>query len=211
MEVELFDWSVVVVGYWNPAILTPGGIAKRLFGLPSETPVLVEIPMDGLAPHRVRHEGMTVMATPSRLAVVAETPTLGNLERARHIASKAIETLPETPLTSAGFNIRLKLDDPPERLLTCTAAGLDTSLSDAGFIIKARNIHRSLEHEVGTLNLNVQESENAETKLEFNFHLESSETKRLCEWLKMPSETIEDNVRRILDSVAGISFQEDWK
>ena len=38
MTVEALDWNVVVAGFWNPAILTPSGIARRLFGLPEETP-----------------------------------------------------------------------------------------------------------------------------------------------------------------------------
>ncbi len=57
-----FDWDVVVVGFWNPAILTPAGIWKRLFELEQGTPVELEVPIDGLAPYRVSHEEITVTA-----------------------------------------------------------------------------------------------------------------------------------------------------
>ena len=211
MAVELFDWNVVVVGYWNSAILTPSGIAKRLFELAEGTPIMVEVPMDGLAPHRVRHDGFIVTAEPGRLALTMETPTLTNLERARQIAARAVRALPETPLTAAGFNIRLKLDDAPERLLQDTAAAIDTSLSDAGLIIKSRSVRRSLEHGKGTLNLDVRQAGNGETKIELNFHRQCAEVAELCEWLETPATSIKDVFTTILDRVIGVPFQEAWR
>jgi hypothetical protein len=211
MAVELFDWNVVVVGYWNPAILTPTGIAKRLFDLAEGIPITVEVPMDGLAPHRVRHEGIVVTAEPGRLALTVETPTLTNLERARRIAVRAIKALPETPLTAAGFNIRLKLDDPPQRLLRDTAAAIDTSLSDVGLVIKSRSIRRSLEHGKGTLNLYVRQSVHAETRIELNFDRQCTVVDELCGWLETPSVEIKRAFTTILDRVCGVDFQESWQ
>jgi hypothetical protein len=48
-------WSVVIIGRWNRAILTPAGIAKRVFGEPETKLMDVEVPLDGLSPYRVRH------------------------------------------------------------------------------------------------------------------------------------------------------------
>lgn len=211
MAVELFDWNVVVVGHWNPAILTPSGIARRLFELADGTSIVVEVPMDGLAPHRVRHDGIVVTAEPGRLVLTIETPTLTNLERARQIGARAVRSLPETPLTAAGFNIRLKLDDPPEQLLQYTAAAIDTSLSDAGFTIKSRSVRRSLEHGKGTLNLEVRQAGDAETKIELNFHRQCAEVAELCEWLETPVASIKDAFTAILDRVVGVPFQEAWQ
>ena len=211
MAAEPFDWNVVVVGYWNSAILTPSGIARRLFGLDEGTPIVVEVPMDGLAPHRVRHEEIIVTAEPGRLALTVEVPTLKNLERARQIAIRAMEKLPETPLTAAGFNIRLKLDDPPEQLLKATTADADTLLSDAGFTIKTRTTRRSIEHGDGLLNLEIRQDDGADTKIEFNFHRQSATLAELQEWLRTPCADVKTKCSTILEKLAGLTFEEAWQ
>lgn len=211
MSVEPFDWNVVVVGYWNLAILTPSGIARRLFELDEGTPIAVEVPMDGHAAHRVRHEQIIVTAEPGRLALMVGVPSLHNLERARQIAIRAMEKLPETPLAGAGFNIRLKLDDPPEQLLSATTAGADTMLSDAGFTIKTRTIHRSIEKGHGFLNLEIRQDDGAETKIIFNFHRQSSVIGELREWLEMPCDDVKTACATTLEKLAGLEFKESWQ
>jgi hypothetical protein len=54
MPLKPYDWNVVVLGHWNQAILTPQGIAERLFQLPSETEIGIEVPMDAIGPFRVK-------------------------------------------------------------------------------------------------------------------------------------------------------------
>ncbi|MBK9039205.1 MAG: hypothetical protein IPL83_08600 [Bdellovibrionales bacterium] len=88
MNIEALDWSVVIAGYWNQAILTPAGIAYRLFKKPKDTPVQVEIPLDGIAPYRVRDGSIIIMAQPKRLHIIAEPPCYENLkELANSISS----------------------------------------------------------------------------------------------------------------------------
>jgi hypothetical protein len=211
MAIETFDWSVVVAGYWNPAILTPSGIARRLFELDEGTPIAVEVPMDGLAPHRVRHDGIIVTAEPGRLALTVEVPGLANLERARQIAVRAITRLPETPLTAAGFNIRLKLDDPPEQLLNATTADAEKLLSDAGFLIKSRSLRRSIRIGDGLLNLDIRQGDGVDTKIEFNFHRQSSSLVELREWLETPCNDVKRVCSTILEKLAGLKFEEAWQ
>jgi hypothetical protein len=207
--VEPFDWNVVVVGYWNPAILTPSGIARRLFELDEGTPIAVEVPMDGLAPHRVRHDGIIVTADSGRLAISLEVPNLKNLERARQIAIRAIEKLPETPLTAAGFNIRLKLDDPPKQLFEATAADLDKLLSDTDFSIKTMSIRRSIEYGQGLLNLDISQKDGGDMKMEFNFHRQSPVVAELREWLEISCDDVKTACATILEKLAGLEFKEE--
>ncbi len=211
MAIEPFDWNVVAVGYWNLAILTPRGIATRLIKLDKGTPVAVEVPIDGLAPHRVRHEGIIITAASGHLTLTTENPTLSNLERAKQIAIIALNELPETPLSAAGFNIRLKLDDPPERLLKATETDVDKILSDAGFKIKTLSTRRSFEHGKGLINLDIQHSDIPETKIDFNFHRQSSDCSELREWLKTPYEDVKTACSTILKNVAGLDFEEAWQ
>src|SRR5437867_4460257 len=96
------DWNVIVIGRWNRAILTPQGIVTRLFQLPPETDVGIEVPMDAIGPYRVIHDGLVVMVSSSQLIVETQEHSFPSLQRAMHIASRAMTSLPETPMRAAG-------------------------------------------------------------------------------------------------------------
>src|SRR6516165_8300462 len=68
------EWNVVVMGRWNRAILTPQGIATRLFQLPLNTSIGVEVPMDGIGPYRVSHDRLVVMVSEAWLIVEGVLP-----------------------------------------------------------------------------------------------------------------------------------------
>jgi hypothetical protein len=209
MNLEALNWNVVVAGYWNPAILTPAGIARRLFGLAEGTPILIEVPTDGLAPYHVRHEDLTVTAEMGRLAVSADAPRYDLLDRAREVAARAIDGLPETPLTAAGYNITMKVSDPPNELLAATACGIDALLSDAAFSIDSRGLRRSLKMGDGVLNLSIQQEK--DVTVEFNFHRQSSNRDELIAWMKYPINEVEKTVSMVLEKVIRIPLGEVGK
>jgi len=209
MSLEALDWNVVVAGYWNPAILTPAGIARRLFGLAEGTPILIEVPVDGLAPYRVRHNNLTVTAEMGRLVVSADAPRYDLLDRAREAAARAIEGLPETPLTAAGYNIRMKIGDPPNELIAATACGIDALLSDAEFSIESQSLRRSLKVRDGILNLGIQQGK--DVTVEFNFHRQSSKQDELVAWLKYPINEVVKTVSLVFEKVILVPLGEIGK
>ena len=201
MRIEKTDWSVLVIGHWNQAILTPSGIAKRLFGLPAQTPVQIEVPMDGLAPYRVKHEDITVAAEPNRLSIFAATADFATLAKAMNMGVKAIKELPETPLSAAGYNIQFRITDPEDNLIRILSIPLDTRISDASFQIKARAMTTSLEYGIGVINLIISEEKDKYISLDLNFHVDSNNATDLTEWLGMPVEDIEKAVDNIMVNI----------
>lgn len=206
MNPDAFDWNVVIVGFWNRAILTPAGIGRRLFNLEEGTPVLVEVPMDGLAPPRVKNEGLTVTTELGRLVIGADDPQYDVLDRARAIAVTAIESLPETPLTAVGFNVRFRVDEPSDGLLDITSCELDALLSDAAFVIKERSLKRALTWKEGILNLSINQGE--KVVIELNFHRQSSKKDELVTWLKYPIADVKETIDKLLEKVMSISSGE---
>jgi hypothetical protein len=202
MSLVGFDWNVVVIGFWNPAILTPGGIGRRLFGLEKGTPIAVEVPVDGLAPYRVTHEEITVTAEPGRLTVYAKSPNYAILDRARSVAIRAIEDLPETPVTAAGFNIRVKVESLPEALIPAITPRLDALLSDADFSIETRLLSRALKHGDGLLNMSLEQKESLTVLL--NFDQRSTKGIDLVSWLRQPMDGVQSTVACIFEKVIGI-------
>ena len=209
MNLEALGWDVVVAGFWNPAILTPSGIAQRLFELPEGTPVLVEVSMDWMAPYRVRHSELTVMAERGRLIVAADEARYELLDQARQVAVRAMERLPETPLTAAGYNIRVKINEPSNEFLRASACGFDALLSDAGFSIDSQRIRRSLKKNDGLLNLEITQGEDVTVSL--NFHRQSSKKEELVDWLRHPIKDIEATVAAVMEKVIQVSIGEIGK
>jgi hypothetical protein len=197
------SWNAVVVASWNVAILTPQGIASRLFGLAKGTPVEVRVTMDGRSPFQVHHDGLTVVAGDSQLLVEPDRQDYAGLARAMQLASKAIASLPETPFVAAGFNVRFKLDSIPEDLANRLRCSLDNSLSDAGFQISSRRFARSVIEGEGRINFEI--SMEGDTGLVvLNFHRTSSVPADLTAWMATPESEIKDRVERLLGSTGGL-------
>ena len=193
-------WNVVVLGHWNPAILTPAGIARRLFRLPEGTPVDVQVPINALGPYRVQHDGVVVVADAERLIVEAAS-SYAALEHARDVAALAIKDLPETPLSAAGFNIRFQSERAPVEMLRLIEVKLDDALAADSFIVRERTLQRSIEWKQGSLNVEIRIDTEASAFVGLNFHCSSQRYPTLLEWLAVPVREVEETVQRILKSV----------
>ncbi len=125
MSIVSEEWSVVILGAWNRAILTPAGISKRLFGLPKGTQVEVMVPLDVLAPFKVRHEDTSVAAAADRLIINPSKCNYTNMQKPMNIACKALGNLPETPVSAAGYNFKFKSGKPVPALAKVVEHQLD--------------------------------------------------------------------------------------
>ena len=150
------DWNVVVIGHWNRAILSPAGIAKRLFGLPEGTPIEVMVPLEVVAPYHVRHKNITVIPSSDRLVVSPVQCTFENLVEAIGIIRKALEDLPRTPVFAVGINVRYISTTEVDVLQQSTASAWDDKLSDKRLIIASRSIMRSVHWRDGTINITIK-------------------------------------------------------
>ncbi|KAF0118186.1 MAG: hypothetical protein FD151_2223 [bacterium] len=206
MTLEAYDWNVTIVGYWNRAILTPAGIAQRLLGLEKGTPLLVEVAIDGIGPIRVKHDNLTIVPEAGRLVIMSDVATLANFDRAKNVGVKAIESLPETPFSAAGFNIRVKIDEIPDQILSALQAKIDDRLSDANLTIEKRSLTRTVKWREGVLNLTIHLEK--ELRVELNFHRQSTVKEELIAWLMSPICDVRKTVTTIFDNVIQISLGE---
>lgn len=198
-------WNVVVIGHWNRAILSPSGIAKRLFGLADGTPIKVLVPLDVVAPYHVQHENITVIPGSDRLIVVPVHDTFENLIEAIKITRKALNDLPQTPVFAAGMNLSYKSDSEIETLQQATANPWDDRLSDKNFVIASRSIARSLKWREGTINVTVTEAPGAASEVTFNFDYKSQSPETMRTWLDLKAEDVKSQVERILHDTIGLS------
>ena len=200
MPVTPAGWNILIIGAWNTAILTPDGIRKRLFQLPEGTPVDIDVAIDRPAPHRVRHDGLFVVPSSGALEISADEPNIASLKRASEIACRALDSLPETPLSAAGVNLRYQLSEIPDSLLTLTELDLDDVLSDEKYQILERSIKRTLSLQPGVLNVEISMKQDT-AKVLFNFHMDSKDPKVLSDWVH-DIEKFSGNANKLLKALS---------
>lgn len=180
---EAYGWNVIVVGAWNVSILTPGGISKRIFNIPEDTPVEVEISIDRPGPFRVRYESVVVTPSPQNLDFSIDECEVGLLQKASQMAVRAINSLPETPFSAVGVNFRFKLNSDSDRLNKLLESLLDDCLGDGGNVVVGSLCRRSLKFDTGVVNVEIARQDNGEANAVFNFHMGSEKPSSLVEWL----------------------------
>lgn len=209
MNIEPLNWSVVIAGYWNQAILTPAGIAYRLFKKDKGTPVQVEVPLDGIAPYRVKDGPIIVMGEPTALRIFTEPPSYESLQRALEIAQIALKELPETPVLAAGFNIAYRIEDISEIILKYITSEIDEALSDKGYQIATRTLKRAINWRQGEVNLEINSDEKSLGIISLNFEKKSNNVNDLVEWVNTPIEVIKITTQEILEKVLMLPTEED--
>ncbi|MCG7931484.1 MAG: hypothetical protein N0E44_15715 [Candidatus Thiodiazotropha lotti] len=200
MVIKPENWNVLVLGAWNPAILTPDGIRKLLYKLPEGTPVDVEVVIDRIGPQRVRHDGLIVSASSRSLDVGTEHANPETIEKAANLAINGLTALPETPLSAVGVNFRFRMNELPDNILELIKAPLDDVLSDAGQELLQRKVFRTISFPPGALNLDLADTDSGEGFAVFNFHMDSRDHDVLVEWLGRTQE-FHQRVLEILHSL----------
>ena len=199
MAITPYDWSVVIVGRWNPAILTPSGIARRIFRLDKDTPVEVLVPLDMVAPPVVKYERIAVVAGNEHLIIQPDDPEYPQLAKAMELGGRALQNLPETPLAAVGINVKFRVGQEVEALQAVTRkAEFDNRLSDHDFVISGRSLTRTLNWKNGRLSLTISEEQDSPFEILFNFELRSSNGVRHIDWLNIDVGEIQNQVTRIL-------------
>ena len=199
MPLTAKDWSVVILGRWNRAILTPFGIAQRMFQIGPDIPVEVLVAIDALAPPQVKHDRMVVIAGSDRLVIHPEDQVFPQLARAMELGRQAIESLPETPLVAAGININYACQEPLEALQAITRShDWDNRLAENDFVIADRGISRTFNWIGGNINLMIGEEADASFNIRFNFERRSAVRADHQDWLARDVGDLEQQVRRIL-------------
>lgn len=204
MPLKPAEWSVVVVGRWNRAILTPAGLGKRVFKVPEGTPLEVMVAIDAIAPPQVKYGGMLVIAGSDRLLVQPTLSTFEKLTEAFTLARNALEELPETPVIAVGFNVKYQTGDYVEAIDGVLATDLDDRASDAGYEIADRGIHRSMKRQNGKVNISATQDEGGMRSVMINFDLKSDDPLKHQEWLNANADSVKEEVKRVVQEILKI-------
>jgi hypothetical protein len=207
MPLSPSGWNVIVLGRWNPGILTPARVIEELFGLPPNTDVGIEVPMDVVAPLRITHNGLTIMVSFSALFVEVQASTYEGLAAALGVARRAMEMLPVTPLMAAGYNVRYQADNADGSLAALPKLlehPLDAALEGGGCKTLRRSLTRTFAWEEGRVQWQVTHELPSTWEVHLNFD-QSGSREQMLAWLAMPIDRIEGQVRKVLFELLGLT------
>ena len=202
-----YDWNAIVLGLWNPGILTPNGVMTLLFQAPENAELGMEVPMDTVGPLRLSYNGLVVIPGSRGLVVEPQQPNYDSLHNAIGIAKRAMEQLPLTPVTEAGFNVRYRLEgECPELISSTVSHGIDKSLEAAGFSVVRRVLSRTIRWRGGIIQADIIKSEAGYAQLTFNFDRKGDRAS-LIEWLSVKSSEVQEVVGKIIFEMLGVHIE----
>ena len=173
MTPQIDSWTIVLPGFWNPAIFQPRWIIGRLT---QAQEVGVEVAFgEALSPARLRFDGVHLRADAGRLILGVDAPSDASLTTIENIAIRTLRDLPHTPIRGAGINFAFLEQDPSQELLDLFQFPDTNLLADAEFIVQASSLRRNLRFaDDRQLNLTLKLRSDGALSVDVNFHSEVS-------------------------------------
>lgn len=196
-------WDVVAFGRWNPGILTPKGIVARLFDPAQPTNEMeIEFPEDAVGPCRVNYEGLAISVTDSVLAVQPKNQTYADLHRAMAAVKRAMQNLPETPVS--GISITLRYAGQPDEGMAPLGDSLqhpwEERFAECGYTISNRSFSFSVKWDGGTILITLGNKPEIGYRATISFR-RSGARDEMLRWLSLNPDILRDQVTAIFQKV----------
>jgi len=168
MKPVVSDWTTVVVGNWNLAILNPTWIAGEVLEVAE---VEVEALIGPSIPDfRYSSGALKILPRPDRIVVSPGSSDDAALERCQAIVLKLLELLPRTPISSVGINFGYIETEPSQELGSIFDLQDNDGISDAALQIRSTSVTRAIEYETWMLNYKISLDPEHHVAFHFNFH-----------------------------------------
>lgn len=188
MKAVTTDWTIVLAGSWNLAILNPDWFAKEIFGVAE---IQVELVVENLKVQMKYTSGnVVVVPQPDQIIFGARHANAESLSAIEAAALKVLDRLPVTPLSAIGVNFTYLETEVPGALAALFDIDDSHKLADNNIEIKGRSIARELDHSGRTINYAMRQGTNGDVTFSFNFHTDVANAGQAV--IALQNKTIED-------------------
>lgn len=199
MKPNINEWTIVIVGNWNVAILNPDWVSENIF---EESVINVEVIFGaGQTGLKLSSGNVQIIPTPDR--IIFSAFSTGDVSKAETSAVKLLQKLPVTPIKSIGVNFGFIEDDPSKDILSLFDLRDKSGISDAGWTISETSIIRRLKLNSETLNLRVTHGDHG-ISLHTNFHWNVTSPEAAITILQGKVEHLREQAREILKTIYGL-------
>ena len=205
MIANVIEWTVVIVGQWNPRMFSPMWIGRHLGAENLETAVSV----GPAVASEVRYQTQRLILLPSQERFIVgvrnvEDDTLTEMERT---ARTVLQLLTHTPVQALGINFGFTERDVPREMLQTFELSDSGSLSDAGYRVPTIEITRDIEIAPATLKLKMT-LDGAIVRLHFNFSHQISSADEAASFLEGKVREYRDRAMDIMTNVFHLQSEE---
>lgn len=209
MKVIADRTTIILVGSFNPGILSPTWVGVHGLGIPAGQEFAVDMLAAvgiGAVP-RYRFGGIDYTAGYANLTLNTDPSNVANGELAASTAGKILEQLPHTPVNGVGFNFAFITENPHAGLLQllgeCDAV-TDSFTGDAEVVV--RRWGNSLNWEQSLVNVDCVLAGGHAT-LSFNFHY-STESAGAAQQILMAEGVFAKHWERALAAAEALSGEQ---
>lgn len=169
MKVQLENWSLVLVGAWNTAILTPDWLTKQV---DATGPVQIELPIGNpMMPLRYTLSGVHLVPMRDRVVLMPSSNEDAVLTGLEMFARKILAALAHTPVSAVGINFEFIENTPSDDLKSLFETADRDRIAAADFVVSATEIKRQLRlGSDGVVNFSLTRHESSDVVVGFNFH-----------------------------------------
>ena len=200
-------WTVQIIGRWNPVILSPIGIGRRLFKITDDLPAAGLVALfdaSSVNGPKVRYGDLEIGVEFDRLTVAATSSNnrWSQLGSALNVAKLALDDLPKTPIFGLGMNLFFREDGKSEPLRRLYPNEWRSRLFSASLDFRHFLLGHRIGYRGGDIYLNMYLPENGDFDIHFLIHLQSSDLAQLQDWAATPVADIQSKVEEIMGTVA---------
>lgn len=198
MKFKPYNWNVVIIGFWNKAILTPNFIIEKILKKTQGSIFTVEVPIDLFGPPRIKSDDFIIYVDSKQIIIETVDYTIDKLIIAMEYAKNALIELPVTPCLASGFNIRYIIDDiDPKILKKIIESNIDNLLSTLDYDIIDRSFNRTLKFKDGTIKIIISFLNSEKLEFQINFNKDSSNINQLKDWITISSEELNNEIEKL--------------
>ena len=168
MQIKPNSFAIVIIGRWNPYILTPQWITENLFE--NKPPVQIEFSLNLDLPNRYRINNVFITPTTEKIILTSFDNSHESLIAMGNVAVKLCSILLHTPVMSLGINFGYFENENKEELLEMFAFEKNDPFSNDGWNIKSYTVKKFMVKDKFQLNLTTTIDENNDLHFEFNYH-----------------------------------------
>lgn len=197
-------WTIILTGYWNRAIFTPGWVIGRLTQSQQvDLDIQIESPE---LPIRILFDNLVLTVTPSRLQINIGRCESRLLQSAYRVAKGVLSELIHTPVSAVDISFRFNCNDPVGKLLDAFDIRDLSALADHGLVVERTVIRRGLIMSNETINLTL-EFQNGKVAIGFNFYTPTDNASEAIKRLnEMDPIVLKNTATSILKNVTDQAF-----
>lgn len=203
MKPNINEWTIVITGNWNVAILNPEWVCGNIF---EEKEINVEV-LFGAGQTGLKMSTGTVQIIPAPDRMIFSALSTSDVDNAEKAAVRLLRNLPVTPIRSIGVNFGFVEQEPGPDLLSLFDLEDKSKISDEGWKITETTLIRRLNLDDKVLNLRVSHGERG-VSFHTNFHWDVTAPDAAVSIIDGKAAQLGEQAREILKKIYGLEEED---